>query len=125
MKYVHQFSVYRLVVLYSFSEGTPNNLIIINTNHYITLSTVVLGCQALPYGQQPLVMRCGRPPALRNVLISLHAHRIADIRSSRSGMVHCPVSSLSATNTILLLLDLRKPCSMNSSNWSTSVLNSE
>ena len=38
VKYIHQFSVYRLVVLYSFSERYINNLIIINTNHYITLS---------------------------------------------------------------------------------------
>ena len=35
-----------------------------------------------------------------------------------------PVSSLSATNTILLFLDFRKPLLINSSNWSTSVLNS-
>ena len=38
VKYIHQFSVYRLVVLDSFSERYINNLIIINTNHYITLS---------------------------------------------------------------------------------------
>ena len=35
-----------------------------------------------------------------------------------------PVMSLSATSTILLLFDFRKPFLMNSANWSTSVLNS-
>ena len=35
-----------------------------------------------------------------------------------------PVSSLSATNTILLFFDLRNPFLINSSSWSTSVLNS-